>query len=292
MAKIEIPNEEYKFINDPCFTSKYAFTKSGRLFKISNVDTNRISEIKPHCFGKGSSRTFFLLKIKGNDLRGNVFYLDEMLAKYFLPVPKEGQILIHIDNDYQNSKIENLKWGYPHEHVFLDCDWEWINGFEGKYLIDVFGRLYSINGKQKGFQLVSGSRDSVGYHIFSLRCSGAKKKDVRRHTLLAKAFIPNPENKPFINHKNGVKGDDRIENLEWVTALENSRHAIETGLLDTKGEKHVRAKLTEGQVLEIRKLAASGILHSKIAENYPITRRQVTDIVRGRNWGWLMPSVS
>ncbi len=121
------------------------------------------------------------------------------------------------------------------------------------------------------------------------------------HRLVASAFIPNPDNKPFINHKNGVKNDNRVENLEWCTSQENTQHALKNGLYPdrkkievnyAKGERSGNSKLTEKQVLEIRqkykpgrsKTARNGYSSLKLAEEYGVSKPLILSIIHRRSW--------
>lgn len=77
-----------------------------------------------------------------------------------------------------------------------------------------------------------------GYYHVTLQING-KPKRFRVHRLVAEAFIPNPENKPYVNHKDGHRNNNCINNLEWVTPKENTQHAIKTGLMTPTREKGV-----------------------------------------------------
>jgi tricorn protease-like protein len=87
------------------------------------------------------------------------------------------------------------------------------------------GRLY--NHKTKKFK--KWTKDTNGYMKTQIWVNG-KPKSVLQHRLIAEQFIDNPENKPQVNHKNGIKHDNRIENLEWVTQSENAKHSFANGL--------------------------------------------------------------
>jgi hypothetical protein len=103
------------------------------------------------------------------------------------------------------------------------------------------------------------------------------------HRLVALAFIDNPINKKTVNHKNGIKTDNRVENLEWCTNEENMKHAIETGLKDQKGIKHHKCKLTEEEVLEIRKIGFSQT-RTSLSKKYGVSRNNILGIIRGNFW--------
>ena len=127
-------------------------------------------------------------------------------------------------------------------------EWRDIEGYVGIYQISNFGRVKSFYGKQPRIMIPKlNNRD---YLVLRLNKHSAREC-LPVHRLVAKAFIPNPDNKPQINHIDGNKLNDYVGNLEWVTAKENTKHAYNIGLVK-KGEGHGRAKLTNAQVVYIR----------------------------------------
>ncbi len=77
------------------------------------------------------------------------------------------------------------------------------------------------------------------------------------------------------------------KDLEWGDHANNSRHAVETGLFNIKGERHPHSKLTEADVKKIRKHRVEGLTYSEIGRLFGISRRQAADVAKGVNWGWL-----
>lgn len=90
----------------------------------------------------------------------------------------------------------------------------------------------------------------TGYYFVSFSMgSRENKKTIRVHKAIAEVFIPNPENKPFINHIDGNKTNNSLDNLEWTTESENVKHAIENGLITFKsGYNHPLSGLTKDQI--------------------------------------------
>lgn len=125
--------------------------------------------------------------------------------------------------------------------------------------------------------------DKNGYSIANLAIAKEKTETVKAHRVVAQAFIPNPDNLPQLNHKNGVKDDNRASNLEWCTNLQNRRHAVSAGLHAT-GERAGRSHLKERDVQEIRYLKKCGIDGVTISKLYGINHKIVSSIHTRRSW--------
>ena len=161
--------------------------------------------------------------------------------------------------------------------------WKPIAGYEGLYEISNFGRVKSlskvIGRRVKGETLLKVRISPYGYKMVSL-CKEGKVFNASIHRLIADAFIPNPENKTQVNHKDGNKLNNDIKNLEWCTPSENINHAYKTGLHDLK--KHGRTGKRKPLTQEQRDLIS---LRTKEAMKNPIIRKKISDARLGKKRG-------
>lgn len=163
--------------------------------------------------------------------------------------------------------------------------WKDIDGYEGLYKVSNIGRV-----RNERCMIMKGSDNGRGY--LSVRfCINYLKRSKKIHRLVAEAFIPNPLNKPQVNHINGIKTDNRVENLEWCTLQENIDHAVSTGLWDKNkhnagnGENNGFSKLTEKDVLEIRsKFKPRIYTRDMLAVEYGVKASCIKDVVNRKSW--------
>lgn len=158
-----------------------------------------------------------------------------------------------------------------------------ISGYNGKYSITRDGRVWS--SRIGAFLKLRKKR--AGYLTVSLCIGGKKKKTHTVHRLVAIAFIPNPENKPQVNHKDGNKLNNNDWNLEWATRVENVQHAIAHGLINNRGAFSALAKYTEEDIANIRNAYKEGKKLTEIIKEFNVSGTTMRRFLNGEGWAYL-----
>ena len=232
-------NEEWKWIKG--FENQYQASNLGRIksFKVNK---------------KGRIMTGSILKdgrIRVN-LNGQKYLVHRLVLMAFYPEleTEENCLALHKDGDPTNNTLENLKWGsykenandelmhqrckiqiekskqYRQEQQFLiieDEIWQDIQNYENEYQISNYGRVRSL--KNNKFHIMSPILGRTqDYYSIGLTHNGIKKQ-YSIDQLVAKAFIPNPNNYPEVNHKDENPKNNHVDNLEWVTHSQNVKHS-------------------------------------------------------------------
>jgi hypothetical protein len=165
------------------------------------------------------------------------------------------------------------------------------NIYNTNYKVDFLGNVYGLDGR-----VLKPAKDNKGYLRVGLTING-KLCTKKVHRLIAQTFISNTLNKPFVNHINGIKNDNRVENLEWVTAKENTKHAIDNGLFyfntseqsininTKKGSLNGMSILNEQEVIEIRKkFKPRKYTRKMLSLEYNVTENCIKDIIIRKSW--------
>ena len=170
--------------------------------------------------------------------------------------------------------------------------WKDIEEFEGLYQVSNLGRVKSleryVNHKRYKKQLIKEriikpTLSFDKYYYVGLYKNG-NVKNVTIHRLVCLSFLQKTNKKKEVNHKNGIKTDNRVENLEWCTRSHNILHAFKNGLKHgPKGEKNGKSKLTEKEVIKI-KYSYKELNVAEIAKIYNVTETASYDITSNKSW--------
>lgn len=173
--------------------------------------------------------------------------------------------------------------------------WKDVPFYEGMYCVSNLGNVKSLarlksnqyNSFEKPESILKFRHTKKGYYNVMLYKNG-NPKSFPVHRLVLMGFDRLPEEKEQGNHINGIKNDNRLENLEWVTSSENQIHAFATGLNNPKyGADNNKTKLTEEQVLRIREeyqFNVRGFGAHSMGKKYGVSKGAILSIIKRKNW--------
>lgn len=154
---------------------------------------------------------------------------------------------------------------------------------EGMYSVSNLGNIRN----NTTYYLLNPFLTARGYLQVSIQfTSRANRITIDVHKLVIRAFVPNLHNKPYANHIDGVKTNNRADNLEWVTPLENNEHAVKLGLI-ASGEDSYLSVLTEKEVLIIIEKLKNGSRNIELANEFNVAHNTIDDIRCNRTWRYL-----
>lgn len=170
-------------------------------------------------------------------------------------------------------------------------EWKDIEGYEGRYQVSNCGRIRSFLTKgvrnkvemyDESSHIIKPILDTFGYHVVNLRKNNGMK-GIKIHRLVAKAFIPNPNNLPQVNHKDGNKQNNNLDNLEWVTAKENIAHSFSTGL-HMEGSDYPITIIHKEKLHEVVGLRKLGLSFREIGEQFGVEKSTAANICRNKTY--------
>jgi hypothetical protein len=229
---------------------KYEASTSGR---IRNIKLKTLLKPSKLCSG------YYASSLRNQSNKAINIKFHRIIAQTFIPNPENKPTVNHKDKNKENNTVDNLEWATQKEQISHQWninpperkqskqivyevqqqneEWKKILGYDG-YTISNHGRLKYIikKGTIPSFKITLGSLDNDGYQIARLKNIDFDLKRIPIHRLVAKSFLENPNNLPIVNHKDGDKCNNNVNNLEWVTASENIKHAYDNNLISGKRE--------------------------------------------------------
>ena len=172
--------------------------------------------------------------------------------------------------------------------------WKDIPGYEGLYQASTLGNIRSLDKivpkwnkpykrKVKG-KILKKNLINGGYLAISLH-KNKEQKSYKISRLIAKTFIPNPNNKPEVNHINSIRTDDRVSNLEWCTRSENMLHSYKYGNNTQVGSNNASSKLTDEKVIKMRSMYKTKKYKQKeLAKIFNVSKITAHNVLRHKTW--------
>lgn len=225
--------EEWKPVSG--YEGIYEVSNLGRVKRLSREikysDGRR--QVIPEMMMKEDTSSYFVVLYKDGKYRNRI--VRSLVAEAFMNAPY-GTDITHLDGDAGNSCLSNLM--LTSDFRRSDPDWRDIPGWEGAYQASRYGQIRSLDRYvvcRGGCRFCKGvvrdlEESSDGYYQIALYDAKIGNVTKNAHVFVARAWIPNPENKPTVNHIDGNKHNNCIENLEWATYTEQQAHAVRTGL--------------------------------------------------------------
>lgn len=170
--------------------------------------------------------------------------------------------------------------------------WKDIKNYEGLYQVSNLGNVKSLKrieicgGRAKirirNERILRPGVDKDGYLQVGL-CKNAKIKTRRVHHLVLENFLPENSQGQSSNHKNGIKSDNRVENLEWCSIQYNNQHTIDV-LGKRTHENHWKSILTEKDIILIKELRNKNYTYKELSKQFGVSASHCCSIVKGRVW--------
>lgn len=169
-------------------------------------------------------------------------------------------------------------------------EWRDVEGYEGLYQVSNEGRVRSFRKRgtheicESPFVMKTPISNPTGYAICGLYKDG-KRKNALVHRLVAGAFVLNPNNKPQVNHKNGIRSDNRACNLEWVTASENVKHGFDhNGRLPPRLGAHAPCPYRPLSDDQVRFVRASDLMGVELAKMFGVSPQAICNIRKRKSY--------
>jgi DNA-binding XRE family transcriptional regulator len=161
-----------------------------------------------------------------------------------------------------------------------------IQGLNRNYYISDDGRIFNKDMKElKPSATGYNYNDKANHYCYVTLIIDGKRKNKYIHRLVAEAFIPNPNNYPQVNHKDGNRCNNSVQNLEWCSNIQNQLHKLEVLNIDYTGEKNPANKLSKDEVLKIKELLEnSNLSQKKIGDMFGISQTTIHEIKYGYVW--------